>query len=148
GGMLGRAHQLAAAADRAEQRRTDREAGADEREADRESTDLDHRLGALLGLARPIYLGLVLRRAAGHDLPGGDDGAAVASLDDHLAPLREHVGQDATVRDGDGVTAVLAAELEGEIVGGGVPVHAPAADPALHPQVLTGMCCALGEELV
>src|SRR5262245_53890976 len=43
-------------------------------------------LGLLLGL-----LGLVLRRAAGHDLLGGERSLSVVSLDDHLASLGEHV---------------------------------------------------------
>src|SRR5262245_30738139 len=53
------------------------------------------------GSALPLgLLRLVLRRAAGHDLLRGERALPIAPLDHDLASLREHVGQDALVRDG------------------------------------------------
>src|SRR5262245_55003209 len=93
-------------------------------------------------------LRLVLRRAAGHDLLRGERAFPVPPFDHDLASLREHVGQNALVGDGYGLAAVLPRQLEGELVGPGIPAHRAGAHPALDPQVLAVVRRLAGDEFV
>src|SRR5262249_21480897 len=90
----------------------------------------------------------VLRWAAGHDLLRRQRPLPVVALDDHLAALGEHVGQDAAIRHRDRLGAVLAGEIERELVGVRIPAHRPGAHPALHAQVLAGVRRLVRGELV
>src|SRR5689334_25140492 len=99
-------------------------------------------------LGAVLLLRLVLRRTARHDLLGVETRRLVAPFDDHLASLREHVGQDALVGDRHRLAAVLAGELEREPIRRRVPLDAAGTHPALHAEVLAGVLVPLREELV
>src|SRR5881296_4629791 len=95
----------------------------------------------------PADRGLVLGRAAGHDLARGEPPLLVAPLDHHLAALGEHVGPDAAVRNRNWTPPIFGRELEGELVRVRVPAHAAVLDPALHAQRLAHQPVAARDEL-